>query len=60
MEDEQKKRPPGRPKKSVDETGRKLTLYVAPDVEEWLRAQPESMSGAIARLVRNAMRKEQT
>lgn len=52
------KRPRGRPKKSDAETGRKMTIYVAPDVEEWLRVQPEGMSGAIAGLVRRAIKKE--
>jgi hypothetical protein len=34
--------------------GRKVNVYMPPDVEAWLRDQPEGMSGAVARLVREA------
>lgn len=44
----------GRPPKPIEELGKRINIYVAPDVEEWLRAQPEGMSKAIAKLVRQA------
>lgn len=50
MSEEKKRR--GRPSKPVEERGRSVRVYMAPDVEAWLRTQAEGMSASIARLVR--------
>lgn len=42
----------GRPALPTEERGRSVRVYMAPDVEAWLKAQPEGMSKAIAKLVR--------
>lgn len=52
MNEEQVKRRRGRPSKSAADRGRDVTVYLPPDVIEWLKSQPEGMSKAIARLVR--------
>lgn len=48
----------GRPTKPDGELGKRINIYVSPDVELWLRAQPEGISPAIARLVTKAISEE--
>ena len=39
--------------------GRKLTIYIMPDVEQWLRSQPGTVSETIADLVKIQMKPSQ-
>ncbi|HMS56736.1 MAG TPA: hypothetical protein PKA27_15185 [Fimbriimonadaceae bacterium] len=57
MSEEQPKRGRGRPFKDPEERGRSVRIYMPPDVETWLRAQPEGMSQTIAKLVREQINK---
>lgn len=50
----EEKRSRGRPKKTEADKGRKLTIYLTKDIDEWLQAQPGGISKAIAQLVRAA------
>jgi hypothetical protein len=60
MDEEKKvKRPRGRPKLDPADRGRRVSIYLARDIDAWLSLQPEGVSKAIARLVREAMRNEQ-
>lgn len=58
MNEQEPKRSRGRPKKAAGEHGKQLTIYLPPEVREWLKAQPEGPSKAICHMVRKAMRKK--
>lgn len=57
---EKQKRPRGRPKLDPEDLGRRANVYLAPDVDAWLKKQPGGASKAIARLVRQAIKEERS
>jgi hypothetical protein len=57
---EKVKRPRGRPKLDPGDLGRRANVYLAQDVDAWLKKQPGGASKAIARLVRQAIKDERS
>lgn len=49
------KRRRGRPTKDPEMVGSQYNVYLPRDVHEWLKSQPEGVSGTIVRLVHSAM-----
>lgn len=48
----------GRPPTDPEEHAKPVMVSMAPDVHEWLKAQPGGVSKTIAKLARLAMKKE--